>query len=43
MEQKELGTKQIHQSEQELAEGYYWYEAIFLDGEEIQTAFQSVS
>lgn len=43
MEQKELGTEQIHQSEQELAEGYYWYEAIFLDGEEIQAAFQSVS
>ena len=32
-----------HQSQQEKDEGYYWYEAIFLDEKEVEAAFRRVS
>ncbi len=32
-----------NQSPQELAEGYYWYEAVFLQKEEVEAAFRTVS
>ena len=34
---------QKHQSPQELAEGYYWYEAVFLDTEDVENVFKAVS
>ena len=36
-------SSEKHQSAQELAEGYYWYEAVFLDTEEVQKAFSTAS
>lgn len=36
-------SAQDHQSEQEKAEGYYWYEAVFLDKEDVEAAFGSVA
>ena len=35
--------KKKHQSPQEKAIGYFWYEAVFLDRESVETAFKSVS
>ena len=32
-----------HQSSEELAEGYYWYEAVFLDKEKAADIFRSIS
>ena len=36
-------SSQKHQSPQEQAEGYYWYEAVFLDKEAVEKAFRTVS
>ncbi|MBQ6518083.1 MAG: hypothetical protein IJI14_05140 [Anaerolineaceae bacterium] len=32
-----------HQSEQELAEGFYWYEAVILRSEEAESAFREAA
>ena len=37
------GSSEKHQSPQEQAEGYYWYEAVFLDKEEVEEVFRMVS
>jgi len=37
------GSSEKHQSAQELSEGYYWYEAVFLDTEDVQKAFSTAS
>ena len=37
------GSSPEHQSPQEQADGYYWYEAIFLNPEEVQEIFGMVS
>ncbi len=35
--------KQGNQSAMERAQGYYWYEAVFLDKQDVEKAFKSVS
>ena len=37
------GQFRNNQSPQEQAEGYYWYEAVFLEREDVETAFMTVS
>lgn len=37
------GNTPKNQSPQELAEGYYWYEAVILQKEDVEAAFRSVS
>lgn len=32
-----------HQNQQKQAEGYYWYEAVFLDKKEVEKIFSMVS
>lgn len=37
------GSSRKHQSPQEEAEGYYWYEAVFLEKKDVEKAFRTAS
>ena len=37
------GSSEKHQSPQEQAEGYYWYEAVLLEKEEVEQTFRMIS
>ena len=36
-------SSHLHKSQQEIDEGYYWYEGVFLDAEDVQAVFKDVS